>query len=78
MVAGWLVCVSRADAFPELSRQNQAPIGIIYFESAAAFRDWFDAHHASEQAVWVGFYKKATGTPSVTHAQAVDEALCYG
>jgi uncharacterized protein YdeI (YjbR/CyaY-like superfamily) len=50
----------------------------IYFESAAAFRAWLDEHHETETEVWVGMWKKATGRQSVTWAEAVDEALCFG
>jgi uncharacterized protein YdeI (YjbR/CyaY-like superfamily) len=53
-------------------------MSVIYLESAVAFRDWLEAHHASADELWVGYYKKATGRPSITHAEAVDEALCYG
>ena len=28
--------------------------------------------------LWVGYHKKATGRPSITWSQAVDEALCVG
>jgi uncharacterized protein YdeI (YjbR/CyaY-like superfamily) len=50
----------------------------IYFETAAAFRAWLDEHHETETEVWVGMWKKATGRQSVTWAEAVDEALCFG
>ena len=49
-----------------------------YFDSPAAFGRWLRRHHASVDALWVGFYKKATGTPSLTWPESVDEALCYG
>jgi uncharacterized protein YdeI (YjbR/CyaY-like superfamily) len=51
---------------------------IIYFPSAIALREWFAAHHAKEAELWVGYYKKHTGTPSVTWPESVDEALCVG
>lgn len=50
----------------------------IYFDSPAAFGRWLRRHHDSTQELWVGFYKKATGTPSLTWPESVDEALCYG
>jgi uncharacterized protein YdeI (YjbR/CyaY-like superfamily) len=28
--------------------------------------------------LWVGFYKKDSGKPSITWAESVDEALCFG
>lgn len=54
------------------------PVDVIYFESTEALRVWFLANHASADVLWVGFYKKVTGRPSITWSQAVDEALCVG
>jgi uncharacterized protein YdeI (YjbR/CyaY-like superfamily) len=50
----------------------------IYFESPAAFRAWLEEHHERETEVWVGYWKKATGKPSLVWSEAVDEALCVG
>jgi uncharacterized protein YdeI (YjbR/CyaY-like superfamily) len=49
-----------------------------HFKSAADFRNWLKANHASTREVWVGFYKKASGKGGVTYAEALDEALCFG
>ncbi len=49
-----------------------------FFATAAAFRTWLSENHAMAQEVWVGFAKKGSGVPSVTYAEAVDEALCFG
>jgi uncharacterized protein YdeI (YjbR/CyaY-like superfamily) len=50
----------------------------IYFESPEQLRDWFDANHETAGELWLGYWKKAAGRPTVTWAQAVDEALCVG
>jgi uncharacterized protein YdeI (YjbR/CyaY-like superfamily) len=50
----------------------------IYFESPAALRDWFDANHETATELWLGYWKKASGQPSVSWSEAVDEALCVG
>ena len=49
-----------------------------FFATPAQFRAWLEAHHATSQELWVGFYKKSSGRPSVTWPEAVDEALCFG
>jgi uncharacterized protein YdeI (YjbR/CyaY-like superfamily) len=54
------------------------PTDVTYFESAAELRAWLDANGERAQELWVGYYKKSTGRPNITHAEAVDEALCYG
>jgi uncharacterized protein YdeI (YjbR/CyaY-like superfamily) len=50
----------------------------IYFRSPLEFRVWLERHHEVEQELWVGFYKKGTGEPSLTWPESVDEALCVG
>lgn len=49
-----------------------------FFETPARFRVWLRKHHKTAAELWVGFYKKATGKPSLTWQEAVDEALCFG
>lgn len=49
-----------------------------FFATPEEFRAWFDANHARETELLVGFYKKGTGRPSITWPESVDEALCYG
>jgi uncharacterized protein YdeI (YjbR/CyaY-like superfamily) len=48
------------------------------FESAEAFEAWLRERHADEAGVWIRFAKKGSGIPSVTYAEALDAALCYG
>jgi uncharacterized protein YdeI (YjbR/CyaY-like superfamily) len=52
--------------------------GPRFFASPGEFRAWLDAHHGTETEVWVGYWKKHTGRPSLTWSEAVDQALCYG
>jgi uncharacterized protein YdeI (YjbR/CyaY-like superfamily) len=54
------------------------PVNITYFPNAAALRKWFARHHATAADLWIGFYKRETGKPSVTWPESVDEALCVG
>jgi len=49
-----------------------------FFRTPAEFSAWLERNHASAQEVWVGFHKKATGRPSMTWAESVDVALCFG
>jgi uncharacterized protein YdeI (YjbR/CyaY-like superfamily) len=50
----------------------------IFFETPADFRAWLAANHATAEFLWVGFYKRGSGRPSITWPESVDEALCYG
>ena len=49
-----------------------------YFKSAADFRTWLEANHACTTELWLGIYKKDSGKVSITYAEALDEALCFG
>lgn len=51
---------------------------IIAFASAAEFRRWLARHHADHPGIWLKIAKKASGIRTVTYAEALDEALCYG
>src|SRR4051812_14639401 len=49
-----------------------------YFDSPLAFRRWLKRHHRTAPELWVGYHKKATGRPSLTWQESVDEALSFG
>jgi hypothetical protein len=51
---------------------------ILFFETPADLRAWFEANHTTVQEMWVGYHKTGTGKPSVTYPESVDEALCFG
>ena len=55
-----------------------AGTGVVFFPTPADLRKWFARNHATATELWVGFYKKGTGRPSITWPESVDEALCVG
>jgi len=54
------------------------PTDVRFFATPAELREWFEENHETADQLWLGQYKKGSGRPSVTWAQAVDEALCFG
>lgn len=52
--------------------------GTFYPTSPQAWRQWLEENHQSAQSVWLVFYKKKSGMPSISWSEAVDEALCFG
>jgi uncharacterized protein YdeI (YjbR/CyaY-like superfamily) len=54
------------------------PKKIRSFRTEAAFEKWLRSNHARETEVWLRIYKKDSGVPTVTIAQALDVALCWG
>jgi uncharacterized protein YdeI (YjbR/CyaY-like superfamily) len=49
-----------------------------FFKTPSAFHKWLATHHARSKELWVGFYKKGSGRPSIDWPESVDEALCFG
>jgi uncharacterized protein YdeI (YjbR/CyaY-like superfamily) len=46
--------------------------------SRRAWRAWLQKHHNTSSGIWLVYAKKHTGIPSLTYAEAVEEALCFG
>lgn len=54
------------------------PKKIRSFRTGAAFEAWLRRNHASRSEIWLRIYKKSSGLPTVTPAEALDIALCWG
>src|SRR4029078_6346662 len=51
---------------------------IVLFESPRDWERWLEVHYAQPQGVWLQIAKKASGKASVSYAEALEIALCYG
>jgi uncharacterized protein YdeI (YjbR/CyaY-like superfamily) len=49
-----------------------------FFPAPADWRAWLEKNHAATEELWVGFYKRDSGRPSITWPESVDCALCFG
>ena len=58
-----------------MSPKAQKP---LFFASPTEWRAWLETHHANSEHLWVGFYKRDSGRPSITWPESVDGALCFG
>jgi len=50
----------------------------VEVKDRAEWRVWLAANHDKETEIWLVYYKKASGKPSVEYEDTVEEALCYG
>ena len=50
----------------------------ISFETQNEFKKWIEINHDKSEGIWLRFFKKDSGIATVTHDEALDEALCYG
>jgi uncharacterized protein YdeI (YjbR/CyaY-like superfamily) len=51
---------------------------LTFFVDRDGFRAWLAGHGATTSELHLGYYRKGSGKPSITHAEAVEEALCFG
>jgi len=51
---------------------------LLTVTSRASWRRWLSRHHANATEIWLIFFKRHTGMPSIAYVDAVEEALCFG
>ena len=51
---------------------------VIAFATPALFESWLGNHHGDHLGLWIHFFKAASGHASITYAEALEVALCYG
>ena len=59
-----------------MKQAEQLPI--LAFESQQDWQTWLDAHQSDTQGLWLKLAKKESGIPSLSYAEALENALCYG
>jgi uncharacterized protein YdeI (YjbR/CyaY-like superfamily) len=50
----------------------------LEFRSSKEFRAWLAKEHTRAPGLLLRIYKKDSGVPSITYAEALDQALCFG
>jgi len=61
-----------------MTKQEVSEKLIRPFKTAQAWRIWLEKNQTKSNGVWLRIYKKDSGKKTVTYAEALDEALCYG
>lgn len=54
------------------------PVDAVLFSSAKVFEAWLRKHHAGSDGLWLKIAKRGAAEPSVSYAEAVEIALCWG
>ena len=57
---------------------NMTPYDVLFPTSPGELRAWLEANHDTAGERWVGFRPKASGLPTITWPELVDEVLCVG
>jgi uncharacterized protein YdeI (YjbR/CyaY-like superfamily) len=50
----------------------------LYIQTRSEWRKWLSKNHKNSDGVWLVYYKKETGRPSLNYELSVEEALCFG
>ncbi|MCB8995248.1 MAG: YdeI/OmpD-associated family protein [Bacteroidales bacterium] len=50
----------------------------LYVIDRIAWRKWLEVNHSVEPDIWLIYYSKSSGKPSIPYNDAVEEALCFG
>lgn len=50
----------------------------LYFPDRNQWRSWLSHNYVTVSAIWLVYYKKHTGRPSIPYVDSVEEALCFG
>ncbi len=51
---------------------------MLTFKSPRDIRTWLAKNHGQSDGIWLRFFKKNSGEVALNHAEALDQALCYG
>ena len=57
---------------------SRPDLPIVPFASQEEWETWLQEHHATSEGLWLKIAKKGSGIETVTYAEALDVALCYG
>lgn len=57
---------------------TRLPPKTLLVKDRKAWRAWLSRNHAKQEGIWLVFYKKHTGKPTISYEDAVQEALCFG
>ncbi len=58
--------------------KNADSLPIMSFETQQDWERWLTEHHTNTEGIWLKIAKKETGIPSVSYAEALESAICYG
>jgi uncharacterized protein YdeI (YjbR/CyaY-like superfamily) len=61
-----------------MKKRRETLMKTMSFISSGDFRTWLEKYHSQSDGVLLRIYKKDSGVATVTYAEALDQALCFG
>src|SRR3712207_801047 len=74
----WLASTRLARKGDAVTTKKKPELPVIPFASSDAWEAWLEEHHTTSDGLWLKIAKKGSGLESVSMADALDVALCYG
>ncbi len=65
-------------AKPPVGRSAAPELQTLPFATARPFAGWLARNHAKSRGLWIKIAKTASGIASITYAEALEVALCWG
>lgn len=50
----------------------------LKFKARSEWRKWLENNHDSSTGIWLVMFKQASGMPTISYDDAVEEAICFG
>jgi len=60
------------------NKEVKTELPIQAFASTKEFTSWLAKHHKQSPGIWIQLFKIKSAVPTITYAEALDVALCYG
>lgn len=60
------------------TKKSLGDLPVVAFENQKAWAIWLAKNHTASPGLWLQLAKKASGIPSISYAEALEAALCYG
>jgi uncharacterized protein YdeI (YjbR/CyaY-like superfamily) len=57
---------------------SELELPLLEFSDRSAWDAWLHEHHAVSRGIWMKFAKKSSPRQTVSHAEALEAALCFG
>lgn len=61
-----------------MKKGKQSELPVVSFESVKDWEKWLNANHTHSDGIWLRIQKKDSAPKTISYAEALDSALCYG
>jgi uncharacterized protein YdeI (YjbR/CyaY-like superfamily) len=61
-----------------MSETSERTRPTLYLSTRKQWRQWLTNNHKTVKEIWLVYYRKETGKPSIPYEDSVEEALCFG